>query len=142
MSPEQNINAARTCLHCEKRLFGRLDQKFCDAQCRNAYHNRHKRADERYMANVNAQIRKNRRILKDLCPEGKSTVRRTVLEERGYDYRYFSGIFESKAGVTYYLCYDFGFAPIHDNGKEKVLIIQKQNYMDDYQINPWSTSPG
>lgn len=136
MTFETDINEARTCLHCEKPLLGRLDQKFCDAQCRNAYHNRHKRADERYMANVNAQIRKNRRILKDLCPEGKATVRREVLEIKGYDYKYYSGQFFT-TNLTYYFCYDFGFAPIHDNGKEKALIIQKQNYMDQYQVNPW-----
>ncbi len=125
----------RTCLQCGKALHGRLDQKFCDAQCRNTHHNQTKRADEQYIAKVNSAIRRNRRILKDLCPEGKAKIRREVLETKGFDYRYFSGIYEAK--LKYYLSYDYGFAAIMDNGKEKALIIQKQNYMDDYQINPW-----
>lgn len=27
------------CLNCEEELFGRRNQKFCDAKCRNEYHN-------------------------------------------------------------------------------------------------------
>lgn len=124
------------CEECGKTLHGRTDKRFCDAYCRNAYHNKHKRPDEQYMQQVNVQIRRNRRILKDLCPEGKAMVRREVLEALGYDYKYFSGTYVSKT-LTYYLCYDYGFAPIQDNGKEKALIIQKQNYMDKYILNPW-----
>lgn len=126
----------RGCLHCGKELRGRTDQKFCDAQCRNSYHNQTKREDEQYIHNVNSLIRRNRRILKDLCPEGKATLRREILENRGYDYRYFSGIYVTTK-ATYYICYDYALAAVIDNGKEKALIIQKQNYFDKYQINPW-----
>lgn len=127
----------RSCVHCGRDLKGRLDQRFCDAQCRNAHHNQSKRSDEQYIGKVNTAIRKNRRILKSLCPEGKATIRREVLENRGFDYRYFSGIFISSK-LTYYLYYDFGFAAIFEAGVEKALIIQKQNYMDAYILNPWS----
>ena len=136
-----NNISSKQCLKCGKSLTGRADKKFCDAYCRNSFNNQNKAEDEQYIQLVNSRIRQNRRILKDLCPEGKATVRREVLEIKGYDYKYYSGQYITSK-LTYYLCYDFGFAPIHDNGKEKVLIIQKQNYMDDYQINPWSTSPG
>lgn len=126
----------RSCLNCGKPLHGRVDQKFCDAQCRNTHHNKNKRPDEQYLMSINMIIRKNRRILHDLCPEGRATVRRDVLDALGYDYRYFTGIYKSK--LTYYICYDHGFAPITEgNGTAKALIIQKQNYMDQYVVDPW-----
>lgn len=134
-----NNLSPKICLQCGKPLNGRSDKKFCDAYCRNSFNNQHKAEDEQHIQHINAQIRKNRRILKDLCPEGKATIRRAVLEIRGYDYKYFSGVFHSTRGLTYYLCYDYGFAAIMDNGKPKALIIQKQNYMDQYQVDPWKT---
>ncbi len=127
--------SSKICLECGKSLSGRSDKRFCDAYCRNTYNNRRKSDDELHIQSINRQIRRNRRILKTLCPDGKATIRRDVLEKMGFDYRYFSGIYEAK--LKYYLSYDYGFAAIMDNGKEKALIIQKQNYMDDYQINPW-----
>ncbi len=129
----------RICEQCQKPLHGRTDQRFCDAYCRNAFHNRSKQPYEQYIKLVNAHIRKNRRILREICPVGKTTVRREVLEIKGFNFKYFSGTFHAhSSGQTYYLCYDYGFAAIMDNGKQKALIIQKQNYMDDYQLDPWS----
>uniref|UniRef100_UPI00215866A1 hypothetical protein n=1 Tax=Marinoscillum sp. MHG1-6 TaxID=2959627 RepID=UPI00215866A1 len=95
--------------------------------------------DERYMIQLNSQLRKNRRILKNLCPEGKSTVRRQILIDLGYDFNFFTNLYQSTKGATYYLCYDYGFTPIWDNGKEKVLIIQCQDYMMG-KFNPWNSA--
>ncbi len=127
----------KSCLQCTKPLVGRADKKFCDAYCRNSYNNQHKAADEQYIQLVNVQIRRNRRILKSLCPEGKSTVRKEVLDRMNYDYRYFSSIFKSKFG-TYYLAYDYGFSPtIDDRGVEKAIIIQRQEYMNELSFPIW-----
>lgn len=131
-------SSTRQCLNCERPLTGRSDKKFCDAYCRNSFNNLKKAADEQYIQQVNSLIRHNRRILKDLCPEGKSTVRKDVLDIREFDYKYFSGIFQSTK-LTYYICYDYAFAAIEENGKEKALIVRKQNYMDRYQMNPWKS---
>ncbi|SNT37098.1 hypothetical protein SAMN05421640_3611 [Ekhidna lutea] len=133
LSPKQ-------CLQCGNPLVGRADKKFCDAYCRNSYNNQHKAAEEQYIMMVNSQIRRNRRILKDLCPEGKSTVRKEVLDRLGYDYRYFSSIFKSQFG-PYYLVYDYGFSPMTDDrGIKKAIIIQRQDYMDEPSFNIWKKS--
>lgn len=130
-----------TCLHCQRPLHGRIGKKFCDAQCRNSYHNQHKRPDEKYMMKVNSALRHNRRILKDLSPEGKATVRRDILESMKFHFNYFHAIFPTQKGV-YYLCYDYGYMPIVQpsvhSGQlvQKVLIIQKQDYMDQ-SFDPW-----
>ncbi len=81
-----------TCLHCQKTLTGRIDKKFCDSYCRNTYNNRNRSSEEAQIQYLNSQIRKNRRILKTLSPEGKATVRKEVLDQMGYDFRHFSGL--------------------------------------------------
>ncbi len=134
----ENLNAAvrRSCLQCGRPIVGRLDKKFCDAYCRNTFNNQVKRQDELYIQEVNRIIRQNRRILKTLSPQGKASVRKDVLLQLGYDFRYFSATYRSPK-LLYYICYDYGFAAINDNGTSKAMIIQKQNYMDDYQVDPW-----
>jgi hypothetical protein len=126
----------RKCLKCGKDLHGRIDKKFCDAYCRNAYNNQHKAVEEQYIQHVNSLIRKNRRILKTLCPEGKATVRKEVLDNMGYDYRYFSGLYKTSVNL-YYLAYDYAFAPIFEKGIEKALIVQRQDYMDRLTLEIW-----
>lgn len=135
---ETNKMAATTlCLQCEKPLHGRTDKKFCDAYCRNAFNNKVKRSDELYIQEVNRRLRKNRRILKTLSPIGKSTVRKEVLEAMGYDFNIFSSMYSPSKGTIYYLCYDFGFKPMVDyKGIDKAVIINKQDYMGDWQ--PWN----
>jgi hypothetical protein len=124
------------CKECGKTLHGRLDKRFCDAYCRNAFNNKIKRRDEQYVLNTNRILRKNRRILKTLSPIGKSTVRKEILQAMGYDFNVFSSMYRSPQGLIYYLCYEYGFSPIIDKkGVEKALIINRQQYMYNWQ--PW-----
>jgi hypothetical protein len=69
-----------------------------------------------------------------MCPEGKAIVRKSLLDKLGYKYGVFSGIYRSK-NTTYYLCYDYGFAISYEKSVPKVIIIQQQEYMQDF--NPW-----
>lgn len=134
-----NLFQSHQCLECGRKLAGRIDKKFCDAYCRNTYNNRHKADEEKYMQQVNSVIRKNRRILKTLCPSGKATVRKEVLDTMGFQYPFFSGIYRSPAPgrQLYYVCYDFAFSPILQKGIEKALIVQRQDYFKSYLNNPW-----
>jgi hypothetical protein len=126
----------KTCLHCERPLVGRKDKRFCDDQCRATYNNDKRYTSETHIRQVNSVIRRNRKILKSLCPVGKATVRRVELEEMGYNFNYFSHIFPSK-GKVYYFCYDYGFTPIVERETiQKVLIIQQQDYMKR-AFDPW-----
>jgi hypothetical protein len=90
---------------------------------------------------TNAAIRKNRRILKTLCPTGKATVRKEVLTRMGFSFRHFTSIYGSHPN-TYFLSYDYAFMPIIEQSLtekrpiEKVLIIQQQDYMKNF--DPWS----
>ncbi len=133
----------QVCRQCGGKLTGRVDKKFCDDQCRNSFNNQNKRDDQRLILEVNRLIRKNRRILKSLCPIGKATVRKEVLDTMQYDYRYFSSIYKSNSNQVYYVCYDYAFSPIKQQDREtgkmidKALIVQKQAYFDQLSLKMW-----
>lgn len=122
----------RVCSTCGTTLTGRIDRKFCSDQCRATYNNRQKQKHEKTILDTNRVLRKNRRILKTLCPEGKSTVRKQVLDDMGFDFRYMTNLYQSGKGGIYFLCYDYGYTHINEGLKEKVVIVQRQAYMDKY----------
>lgn len=127
------------CLSCQKELLGRTDKKFCDAQCRSTYHNTNRPLHEITIQKTNSALRRNRSILSHFSPSGKTTVKKEVLLKSGYSFEIFTHLFSFKSG-TYYFCYDYGFLPVKDdNGVEKMLIVQKQDYMDNLKFNPWES---
>lgn len=134
-------NPNNLCLQCETPLKGRLGKKFCSDQCRATYNNRNKKPYEQAMLRTNSQIRKNRTILKTLCPTGKATVRKEVLDNMGFSFRHFTSLY-GKSGKTYFLCYDYAYLPIFEKSLsrgvnvKKVLIVQYQPYMK--QFDPWA----
>jgi hypothetical protein len=124
------------CLACHKELRGRSDKKFCDAQCRSMHHNRNKPSHERIIQQTNKILRKNRSLLAHFCPSGKSTVKKDVLASLGYKLDKYTDVFPFSKGV-YFFCYDYGYLPIQEKGQDKMLIVQKQDYMSNLNFNPW-----
>jgi len=119
----------RLCLRCGEKLVGRSDKRFCSTQCKSEYNNLRKSEKEREILNTNKILRKNRTILKKLSPTGKTTVRKEVLEELGFDFQYFTTYFTTQNGQYYYFSYDYGFSPIIQTGIKRALIVTHQNYM-------------
>jgi len=115
------------CLECGSQIIGRLDKKFCNDQCRYLYNNKKKRQHEVAILNVNRILRKNRTILKSLNPVGKTTVRRSLLENQGFDFNFFTHTFRTQSGTLYYFNYEYGYGL--EQG-EKITLITYQNYMD------------
>lgn len=113
----------RYCLFCEKELRGRADKKFCDTQCRSSYHNTHKSLHEQIIHKTNSALRKNRSLLAHFCPEGKTTVRKEVLKQLGYNFTAFTHIFPFRTGTCFF-CYDYGFLPVLEKGIEKMVIVK------------------
>ena len=114
------------CLHCNDEFVGRTDKKFCCDQCRNSYNNQVKRDHERYILEINRALRKNRMILKQFNPEGKTTIRKEYLTKMGFNFKYFTHEFTTKNNNTYKFCYEYGYLPLPD---DKILIINEQSYM-------------
>ena len=99
----------RTCLACGVALKGRADKKFCDDGCRNTYNNQQNSDSTNYVRNITNILRKNRRILQELNPEGKTKVSRQKLVDKGFNFLYHTNTTTTKAGATYVFCYEYGY---------------------------------
>lgn len=116
----------RLCAHCEAELFGRRDKKYCSDYCRSGAHNEVNRDYSTYMRRVNNILRKNRRILAELNPKGKSKVSTELMMENGFNFAYFTNVYETKKGGKYYFCYDQGYIKLDDGG---YALVVRQSYV-------------
>jgi predicted nucleic acid-binding Zn ribbon protein len=128
------MDNSKHCIQCGEKMVGRLDKKFCDAQCRNNYNNKIKRKSEKMIIDINRLLRRNRKILKQFNPEGKTTIRKEYLEKLNFEFNFHTHTFTTKNNNTYIFCYEYGYLEI-ENG-EKVLIINQQPYMNKAKTNP------
>ena len=90
---------------------------------------------EQQLLEVNRDLRKNRSILRKLCPAGKATVRHEVLVAMDYNFNLFSSIYLTSNKIVYYICYDYAFTPIFEHGVKKAVIVTKQDQMNSW--DPW-----
>ncbi len=116
----------RKCQECGEKLRGRIDQKFCSSQCRSAFSNRNNAVTINMMRNINNILRKNRKILHQLNPKGKTSLPKKRLVEAGFNFDYFTNIYVTKNNTTYYFCYDQGYLL---NDKGYVTIVIKKSYV-------------
>lgn len=102
-------------MECGGKIVGRVDKKFCGDYCRNAYNNKLNKDSKNLVRNVNNRLRKNYRILEALNPAQKTTVSKTKLTGKGFDFNYFTSLYMTKAGKTYYFVYDQGYLPLDND---------------------------
>lgn len=117
----------KTCLECGKTFKGRVDKKFCDDWCRNAYNNKLNSDNTTYVRNVNNILRKNRRIIQELITADAETAKATKakLHQKGFNFTYFTNTYINKKGATYFFCYEFGYLPIE--GDYFFLVKRKES---------------
>jgi len=99
----------RHCESCDEVLIGRADKRFCSDQCRAAYNNAQNRESNNYVRRVNHILRKNRRILAQFNPDGKTKTHRNRLTSAGFNFNYFTHIYKTQSGNVYYFCYEQGY---------------------------------
>lgn len=112
----------RQCQECELPIVGRSDKKFCSDGCRNSYNNRVNASDSNFRRNVNNTLGRNRRILKELNPTGKTKIRKESLLKKGFDFDFYTNSQITKSGMTYHYCYEQGYVLLEE---EMVLLIVK-----------------
>ncbi|MEQ8925334.1 MAG: hypothetical protein RLO81_05940 [Fulvivirga sp.] len=105
----------KECIECGTKIFGRNDKKFCSDQCRNSYNNRLNSDSTNYIRKVNNTLRKNRRVLEKLTPNGKSKAPKSKLIEHGFDFSFHTNTYTTKAGATYYFCYEYGYLELDND---------------------------
>ena len=123
---DDTIKEERKCKECGEKLYGRKDQKFCSDYCRNSFNNKLNEDANNYVRRINNILRKNRRILDKLNPTGKKTVDSLTLAEEGFNFHYFTNIYTTRKGATYYFCYDRGYMKT-DEGN--YFLVHKQDYV-------------
>ena len=119
------LKLRKTCLECGDKIIGRADKKFCSDACRISYNNKLNSDETNYVRNVNNILRKNRRILLALNPEGKSRVSRDKLKTKGFDFGYYTSTYTTKEGAQYFYCYEQGYLPIE---KDFFLLVVKKDF--------------
>ena len=116
----------RTCNECDLELVGRKGQKFCSDYCRNTFNNRPNEDSTAYVRRINGILRKNRRILETLNPNGKITLAGITLAEEGFNFHYFTSIYKTQKGSLYYYCYDHGYIKTEN---DQYMLVFKQDYV-------------
>jgi hypothetical protein len=116
----------KECIECGEPFSGRADAKFCSDQCRSNYHNRQGSDQSGYVRKVNAILRKNRKILNELNPDGKTRVNKTDLTRQGFDFAFITNTYITKTGKEYKFCYDQGY--IH-TGDDWYTLVVKHEYV-------------
>jgi hypothetical protein len=115
----------KKCLECGISFKGRIDKKFCSDQCRISFNNKLNSDGNNYVRNVNNILRKNRRILLALNPDGKNRVTREKMRSKGFDFNYFTSTYTTKEAAQYFYCYEQGYLPIE---KEQCLLVIKKDF--------------
>jgi len=114
----------KLCLNCSLPVAGRTDKKFCDDACRSSYHAKFNNAEVDYVKQINLQLKRNRRILLALNPEGKAKVSRNYLLAQGFDFQCFTGIYKTEKNACYYFCYEMGYLLLEH---ENVLLVRRKH---------------
>ncbi len=109
------MSEKRKCLDCGEEFSGRIDKKFCSDMCRNSYNNKLNSNSTKLERNINAILRKNRRILETLNPEEKTKVHKKKLVDKGFDFNYFTNIYKTQKGTIYYFCYEQGYLALEND---------------------------
>tara|TARA_B100001093_G_C26841003_1_gene1020550 strand:+ start:1168 stop:1533 length:366 start_codon:yes stop_codon:yes gene_type:complete len=117
----------KLCLECDQPLIGRVDKKFCNDMCRNAFNNKINKDANDYVRKVNVILRKNRRILSNLM-KGKDKCKTTKEELllNGFNFYYYTNLYQTKQGKTYYFVYELGYLELED---EQFALVKKQEYV-------------
>jgi predicted nucleic acid-binding Zn ribbon protein len=120
------VKEERSCMQCGNKLFGRRDQKYCSDQCRVEYNNILNRDVSKFMTNINNLLRKNRRILEKMNPNGKSKVTKTQLLDEGFNFNYFTNEYKTKAGKSYKFVYEQGYLELEEG---VFALVEKHEYV-------------
>lgn len=117
----------KICLNCREEITGRVDKKFCSDYCRNNYNNLLNSDANKYVRNVNYILRKNRRILSKLNPDGKISVHKNKITDKGFNFNFFTNTYTTKTGKTYFFCYEQGYLELEN---DYYMLVKKMDYVE------------
>lgn len=120
----------KTCPACQKEVVGRRDKVFCSPSCKSSYQYEQRLEHETFYFEVDRQLKKNLSILKRYNQVGKTTLRKEVLLEQGFNPRFFTHYWKNQKGQVYLFCYEYGFLSLQEQEKEKYVLVTWQDFMN------------
>jgi hypothetical protein len=72
-------------------------------------------------------LRKNRRILSDLCAEGRTRVHKDALFALGYNFSFFTHVIETSKGNKFHYCFEYGY---REAGNDFLELSENTQYID------------
>lgn len=105
----------RICPECGNKVKGRADKVFCSDYCRNVRNNLLNKDKKNIIRNTNNRLRKNYRILEKLNPKNKTKTTKEKLLREGFSFDFFTSIYTTKSGSTYFYLYDQGYLPLDND---------------------------
>ncbi|WP_411895458.1 hypothetical protein [Winogradskyella sp. A2] len=124
------MTTTKTCKYCSKELIGRSDKIYCDAHCKSSYqYQKSKSETPRFYNKVDNQLKLNRKILKQYNKAGKATVRSLVLENEGFNAKFFTHYWKNNKGDIYFFVYEYGFLRRKESNIDKFVLVKWQDYM-------------
>jgi hypothetical protein len=118
------MNPEKTCLDCGSVIHGRADKKFCNDLCRNNYNNQLNSDSYNVIRNINNVLKRNRRIMEELNPGGKTKTTRERMASKGFNFKYLTHKYDTQNGKTYHFCYEYGYLPL--DGDELLLVKREE----------------
>ena len=104
----------KECIVCGKALKGRSDKKFCQDECRSAFHNDIRKVDLANIRFTNRILKRNRDILKGMSQENINCSTYTWMKNRGFEFEYFTNVLTTPE-KTHYFVYEYGYYMEGDN---------------------------
>ena len=121
----------RKCPECNEIIIGRSDKVFCTPFCKSSYHyKKNLENDNNIFIRIDKILKQNRRILKSFNKSGKTTVRKDVLINDGFNPKYFTHYWKGQNDNVYLFCYEYGFMEQQEKGKSKYVLVTWQKYME------------
>ncbi len=104
------------CMLCNHKIHGRTDKKFCNDNCRNAYHNKINHSENILIRNIKAKLFRNRKILSETSGDRSvCTINRSLLVSKGFQFEFMTQMHSNKHGSVTYFCYDYSYKLINDS---------------------------
>ena len=116
----------KVCLDCGAIIIGRADKKFCSDLCRNSYNNSKNRTTNNLVRKINSILKRNRDVLITINTKGKTNISKKKLLDAGFNFNYFTNVYQTKQGKKYYFCYDQGYLPLEN---DYFTLVVKQDYI-------------
>ncbi len=115
----------KKCKLCKTSFTGRRDKIFCSLACKNEYHLRLRQATNLATKSIDEILHRNRSILLEVMGKHGTKVKvdSFVLDNKKFNYKFYTGSSTNKEGKTYYHVYDFSYMTFSD---QTVMIVRKK----------------